>query len=99
MINEKGWFCVDRSCGAELGVLVGKELKVTQGNVVTDGPNLVVECPNCGERKVWYTSDTIVRAVYMLIDGMVGLFVARAMPRASRALAALEEKEVENERI
>jgi hypothetical protein len=88
------WYCVSRSCGEQLGELVGKELRVTSGaKCITDGPNLIVECPKCGQTKVWYTSDTLVRATYQLVDAMVSLFIARALPKASRAIQSLEEVE------
>lgn len=64
------WMCVD--CGFVLGRVLGGELhpEVPGDKLRTNGPNLVVTCPDCKRVKVWYTSDPVVRAVYQLTDAV-----------------------------
>lgn len=67
---RKKWLCIE--CGLELGQIEGGELRpaVHGSHTITRGPNLLVECPDCGFKKVFYTADPIVRAMYQLIDAM-----------------------------
>jgi ribosomal protein S27E len=77
------WYCINHSCGAVLGTVLGSELVVSKDSTVesvqTRGPNLVVKCGSCGTQKVWYTSDPIVRSIYQLVDATVSIMAARMM--------------------
>jgi len=72
------WLCID--CSALLGRVIGGELHpAIPGEMIrTNGPNLVLTCPECGRVKVWYTADPVVRAVYQLTDAVASA-AARAM--------------------
>jgi len=72
------WMCVD--CGYILGKVLGGELHpdVPGAQLRTNGPNLVVTCPECSRVKVWYTADPLVRSVYQLTDAIASV-AARAM--------------------
>jgi ribosomal protein S27E len=72
------WLCVE--CGFTLGKVLGGELhpSVPGEQMRTNGPNLVVTCPECKRVKVWYTADPIVRSVYQLTDAIAST-AARAM--------------------
>lgn len=74
------WMCVD--CGFILGKVLGGELhpEVDGKKTRTNGPNLVITCPDCGRVKVWYTSDPVVRSVYQLTDAIAST-AAKAMVR------------------
>ena len=73
------WYCVNESCGAVLGVVSGNELEVAPAavtEVLSKGPNIEVTC-KCGTKKVWYTSEPVVRAMYQLVDSMANMLVRR----------------------
>lgn len=67
------WYCV--SCPKVLGEVLGGEFfpddSISGKLIQTRGPNLVVTCPDCSSKKVWYTADPIVRAMYQLVDAIV----------------------------
>ena len=77
------WYCINHSCGAVLGNVLGSELvlgnDIKGKDVQTRGPNLVIKCPQCSTPKVWYTSDPIVRSLYQLIDATVSVMAHRMM--------------------
>jgi ribosomal protein S27E len=64
------WMCIN--CGDSLGQVFGGEFfpSVDGKYLRTSGPNLEVTCPNCGQRKTFYTADPIVRAIYQLTDAV-----------------------------
>lgn len=70
--KNNSWYCI--GCDFILGEVLGSELTLAEGVggklVQTRGPNLVVVCPTCGAKKVWYTADPIVRAMYQLVDSI-----------------------------
>jgi len=68
--DKSDWLCIQ--CGHSLGRIVGGELYPTVAgeHTHTSGPNLVVICPECGARKVFFTSDPIVKAVYQLVNAV-----------------------------
>jgi len=78
MQANNGWLCP--KCGHVLGKMLGGELYPSSDavDVHTAGPNLNVTCPDCGNVKVFYTSDPVVRAVYQL-TGAVADVAARSM--------------------
>lgn len=89
------WLCID--CGTVLGEVRGGELypAVDGHDVHTQGPHLVVTCKECGFRKVWYTSDKMVRAVYQLMD-VITDEAAKAMIKAMGKAVRIEEQRLRN---
>lgn len=79
MAKKVSWYCV--SCSKILGEVLGSELTLAGGiggeNVQTRGPNLCIKCPDCGSKKIWYTSDPIVRAMYQLVDSISSVAARR----------------------
>lgn len=75
---KSDWYCV--SCGEVLGGVYGNELiPVIEGYLIkTSGPNLALTCPRCGQVKIWYTSDAVVRAIYQLVNALSSV-AAQAM--------------------
>lgn len=75
------WYCV--ACSYVLGQVLGSEFRpdksLTGDLLETRGPNLVVKCPECGTKKVWYTADPIVRALYQLSDALATELAGRAI--------------------
>ena len=71
-MSDINWYCPD--CGTVLGRVIGGELQGIEGipstAYETRGANLKVTCPNCQRAKVWYTSDTVVRAIFQLISSI-----------------------------
>ena len=72
--RDNSWYCPE--CNHVLGEVVGGEFKgidqIPASAYETRGANLKVTCPECGRVKIWYTSDTIVRAVYQLVNAVAG---------------------------
>lgn len=72
MENDANWYCVD--CGKVLGKLEGGELvgnnDIPASSYETRGPNLKVTCPDCKRVKIWFTSDSITRAMYQLVNAI-----------------------------
>lgn len=79
--RDTRWYCVNSECGEPLGNVLGAELYVSESvkEVHTKGVNVVLSCPKCGTKKVWYTSDAINRAMYQLIDAIAGQLAYRVM--------------------
>jgi ribosomal protein S27E len=82
--EQREWLCVD--CGHVLGHMEGGELRpaVDGRYTITRGPNLVVECPECGFKKVFYTADPMVRALYQLVDSMSAVAAKRMVETIGR---------------
>lgn len=76
--TKSTWVCIN--CGVSLGEVMGGELypSVEGKYLRTHGPNLDVTCPECGAKKVFYTSDPIVRSIYQLV-GVLSDVAAKAM--------------------
>jgi RNase P subunit RPR2 len=55
--RTKSWVCP--KCEKELGKVLQGELIVTGISGNTYGPNFVVNCPECGNTKVWYAQDRL----------------------------------------
>ena len=85
--NDTKWYCVD--CSHVLGYVQGGEFSPAEDmpgpNLETQGPNLKVRCPECGRVKIWYTSDTIVRSIYQLINAISSEGAKRMIRDVSRA--------------
>jgi hypothetical protein len=81
MANISNWRCVKEECNAVLGRVIGGTLDFDESlsikNVRIKGPNLAIDCPECGTTKTWYTSDPIARAAHQLVEAMVNLFAFR----------------------
>lgn len=74
------WVCIN--CGNVLGDLHGQELAPKDNvSLKTQGANLVVTCPECGTRKIWFPADAVVRVMKQLID-VIASETARAAVRA-----------------
>jgi hypothetical protein len=86
--RDTRWFCINPDCGAVLGKVIGSELYVSEDikDVRTRGVNLVIACSNCGTKKVWYTSDPIVKAIYQLIDAMSSAAASRMIKQVGKDL-------------
>lgn len=81
-MSKNTWVCI--TCGHSLGDLYGQELSPSKdASVKTQGSNLVVTCPNCGARKIWFPADPIVRVLRQLID-VIATETARSAVRAVR---------------
>ena len=93
--KKPDWVCVE--CGEVLGHIIGGELQpVVAGNYVrTRGPHLVVTCPKCSFIKTFYTSDTIVRAVYQLIDAIASVLAQRVLAQIGQQSNNSSRKEIE----
>lgn len=89
------WQCID--CGVSLGEVKGGELypNLSGNEIRTQGPNLVVTCKACGFKKVWYTSDPVVRAIRQLVD-VISDEAAGAMIKAMGRAVRDEEKKLRN---
>ena len=80
MSNKNTWVCI--SCGDPMGTLIGSELNPLDGVTLrTQGANLVLTCPNCGARKIWYPADPMLRVLKQLID-VIATETAKAAVRA-----------------
>jgi len=86
-MRNNNWYCVKDGCNTVLGVVSGNELYPSENmpadHVSTYGPNLMVKCPECQTRKLWYTADPVTRAVYQLIDAMAGAMATRTVKKVS----------------
>jgi hypothetical protein len=60
--KPKPWTCP--SCSHPIGqVMFGQLFMSGDMTVNTDGPNLVIKCPNCGGRKIWFASDRLSQLI------------------------------------
>ena len=77
------WTCVNEECHHPLGRVVGGEFipsdDVGGKYIKTRGPNVVIYCPECGTRKIWYTADQLTRAGYQLVDALATILMKRTM--------------------
>ena len=80
------WLCI--ACGHVLGEVLGGELSVSAAviKIRTRGPNMVVVCPSCGAEKVWFTSDTITRAMHQLVEAIATVAARRMVEIASKEM-------------
>ena len=92
--KKPDWVCVE--CGEVLGHIIGGELQpVIEGRYCrTRGPHLVVTCPKCSATKTFYTSDTIVRAVYQLIDAIASVLAQRVLTQIGQQSNNSRGKEI-----
>ena len=82
------WVCI--SCGKDLGTLIGQELHPLEGVTLwTQGANLVVTCPKCGSRKIWYPADPLLRVLKQFID----VIASETAKSAVRAVGAERRRE------
>lgn len=90
-MSKTTWVCI--SCGHVLGDLYGQEL-APRGDVQlkTQGSNLVITCPECGTRKIWFPADAVVRVMKQLID-VIASETARAAVRAVQQELSLVRRE------
>ena len=93
-IKKPDWVCVE--CGCTLGHIIGGELQPTiDGKYCrTRGPHLVVTCPDCNASKTFYTSDTIVRAVYQLVDAIASVLAQRVLAQIGQQSNIQGRKEI-----
>lgn len=84
--KPKPWPCPN--CGHNLGMVAYGQLVINdhlQAN--TDGSNLVLKCPKCGNRKVWYGSDrltAIEREIAQFVSEKIQDFLSDIEDRVSR---------------
>jgi hypothetical protein len=92
--KKPDWVCVE--CGEILGYIIGGELQPTiEGKYCrTRGPHLIVTCPKCSVTKTFYTSDTIVRAVYQLIDAIASVLAQRVLAQIGQQSSNQGRKEI-----
>lgn len=87
-MGDPNWYCINSECGGVIGLVIGGELSlhktVNPEEVTTSGPNLIVKCPRCGQRKIWFTSDASVRALNQLMDVMASGMAKIALRKMSR---------------
>lgn len=87
--DRSEWLCI--KCGRILGRVMGGELYPSaEPTTRTKGPNLVIYCPECNSAKTWYTSDTVVRAVYQLINAMSEVAAKNMVETAGKAIREAE---------
>lgn len=61
------WKCP--TCSSVLGSVVNGELHPSgEHKVRTRGANLEIVCNECGYNKVWYTNDSLLRAMHQLVS-------------------------------
>lgn len=90
MSKNNTWVCI--SCGTSLGDLVGSELfPIDNAQVRTQGANLVITCPKCGARKVWYPADPMLRVLKQLIDVIASETARAAVKAVSHELYQLRQ--------
>jgi ribosomal protein S27E len=84
-VRSTEWLCI--SCSRSLGTVLGGEYhpSVAGSQLQTSGPNLKVTCPDCGQVKIFYTSDPVVRALYQLIDAVASASATAMIRQISRA--------------
>jgi len=64
-----------------LGTVVGGELEPVDGHKIrTRGANLEIVCSACGYTKVWYTNDSVTKAINQLI-AVISAEAAKSMIR------------------
>ena len=90
-MQNSDWLCID--CGLSLGKILGGEYYPAQAvkELHTKGPNLVVQCPDCGRIKTFYTSDPVVRAVYQLVDAIAGVAAKAMVEQIGKSLHGQEK--------
>lgn len=72
----KPWLCP--SCGTEIGQVVYGELHINEKREMnTDETNLVIVCPNCGNRKIWYAQDKLSEIIRTISDETARIIVQR----------------------
>lgn len=87
MSKHNVWVCI--GCGTTLGNLIGKELVIdSSAEVKTQGANLVITCPKCNRKKVWYPSDPVLRAINQLIDALSSAMSSAAVRGVSTEIRA-----------
>lgn len=78
-----GWYCVDSQCDKVLGHIVGGELHVSDrvdpSSIRSRGNGLIIECPECGTKKIWYSSSPLVRSLEQFLETMAELIARRAL--------------------
>lgn len=98
MDELKKWYCTDRSCGGVIGYIVAGELNLSDtvdpSSVKTQGNSLVLECPKCGQKKVWFSSSPLVRSLEQFLETMSYIISKRAVNTVHKELTSLIEEEV-----
>jgi DNA-directed RNA polymerase subunit RPC12/RpoP len=90
-MSKNTWVCIQ--CGNVLGDLYGQELAPKpEIKLQTQGSNLVITCPNCGHRKVWYPADPVVRVLKQLIDVIASETARSAVRAVSKELSQLRHE-------
>jgi DNA-directed RNA polymerase subunit RPC12/RpoP len=85
------WVCI--TCGGTLGILIGQELLPVDGaKIRTQGANLVITCPHCGSRKIWYPADPLLRVLKQLIDVIATETAKAAIKAVSNELSQLRQE-------
>lgn len=99
MDETKKWYCTDRKCGGVIGHIIAGELHladtVDPSATRTQGNSLILQCPNCSEEKVWFSSSPLVRSLEQFLDTMSYIVSKRAVNTVHRELTTLIEDEVE----
>lgn len=87
--NISDWRCVNEHCNNVLGRVIGGELEISErlngSQIKMRGPNLVLYCPDCGTKKIWYTSDPLSRAIHQVVEVMASQFVYKTYQKANDA--------------
>lgn len=69
-VKTKIWYCP--SCKEQIGSVVFGQLYLNGTMTVnTDGPNLIVKCPHCEARKIWYAQDRLNILANELADVLI----------------------------
>lgn len=88
-IRKSEWRCVGDGCTQVLGEVVGSELEISpgiNGNLIHPrGSNLIITCPSCGARKVWYTSDNLDRSMHQLVEMLAQLIAYKTIQKIQEA--------------
>jgi ribosomal protein S27E len=96
--KKSNWLCIN--CGRSLGQVFGGELfPCVDGKYLrTSGPNLEVTCPDCDQKKTFYTADPIVRAIYQLVDA-ISAQAARRMVETAGAQMLVQATKLSTEAV
>lgn len=89
---KNSWLCI--ACGYTLGEVMGGEFyPAIEGKYLrTHGPNLDATCPQCGAKKVFYTSDPVVRSIYQLVNVLSDVAARSMIEQLGRYLHEQEMK-------
>lgn len=77
------WYCVNSTCDEVLGHIVVGEIHLADtidpGTVESRGNGMIISCPKCGTKKVWYSSSPLVRSLEQFINVLSEIIAKRSL--------------------